>query len=85
MQPPIYLQVRKIKMNAPQFIAIAMIIAGGLGLAYGGFDYTKKTHQADVGPIHVAVNEEKHISVPIWAGVGLIIVGGFLLAIGKKS
>lgn len=72
-------------MKTQQFVAIVMIIAGGLGLAYGGFDYTSKTHQADVGPLHVAVDEEKHISVPIWAGAGLIIVGGFLLVQAKKN
>lgn len=66
-------------MDAIKLAAILLIVAGALGLGYGGFSYTRETHQADFGPIHMSVDERQHVNVPIWAGVGAIVVGGLLL------
>ena len=54
-------------MNPRRLIAILLIVGGALGLAYGGFSYTKQTHQADIGPLHVALDEKQHVNIPIWA------------------
>ena len=32
-------------MDTQKIAAIVMIIAGALGLAYGGFSFTKETHE----------------------------------------
>jgi len=72
------------KMDAQRIAAIVLIIAGAFGLAYGGFSYTKETHQVDVGPLHMAVEEKERINIPIWAGVGAIVVGGLLL-VGRRK
>lgn len=72
-------------MNAVKIAAIVLIVAGVLGLVYGGFTYTKETHTADVGPIELSVQEKDTINVPIWAGVGAIVVGGALLFVGNKK
>ena len=72
-------------MDTQKIVAILLIVAGALGLAYGGFSYTKETHKADVGPIHMSVDEKQHVNFPVWAGIGVIVVGGFLLVVGKKS
>lgn len=53
-------------------MAILLIIGCTLGLAYGGFSYTSETHEADMGPIQQSVDEKEHVSVPMWAGNGLI-------------
>jgi hypothetical protein len=66
-------------MNAKQLAAIVLIVAGVLGLAYGGFSYTKATHHADVGPLHMSLNEEQYVNVPVWAGICAIVIGGLLL------
>lgn len=66
-------------MGAQKIAAIALIVAGALALAYGGFSYTSETHTADVGPIHMSVDEKERVNVPVWAGVAAIVVGGFLL------
>jgi len=71
-------------MNAIKVAAIALILAGMLGLAYGGFSYTKDTHQAKLGPIELSVTEKQTVNVPVWAGVGAILIGGMLLLGGKK-
>ncbi|MGO9934176.1 MAG: hypothetical protein ACLPV8_20495 [Steroidobacteraceae bacterium] len=66
-------------MNARRLMAIILILAGALALAYGGFSYTKTTHQADVGPIHLSLHEKQYVNVPVWAGIGAILIGGLLL------
>lgn len=72
-------------MSAVRIAAIVLIVAGVLGLAYGGFSYTKETHEAKVGPIELSVKEKETVNVPVWAGVGAIVVGGALLLVGTKS
>jgi len=56
-------------MNSLKVVALVLIVAGILGLAYGGFTYTKETHQAKIGPIEMSVNEKQTIDVPVWAGI----------------
>lgn len=70
-------------MDAIKMLAIVLIVAGGLGLAYGGFTYTKETHQAKLGPIELSVKDTQTVNIPIWAGVGAIVVGGILLFVRK--
>jgi len=65
--------------------AIALIVAGVFGLAYGGFSYTKDTQQAKIGPIELSVTEKQTVNVPIWAGVAAIVAGGALLLFGIKK
>lgn len=71
-------------MNATKLIGIVLIAAGALGLMYGSFSFTKETHQAKLGPIELSVKEKQTVNVPIWAGVGAIVAGVVLLAIGGK-
>lgn len=66
-------------MNAIRIVAIALIIAGALGLAYGGFSYTKENHEAKIGPIDIHVAEKERVNIPMWAGIGAIVIGGVLL------
>ncbi|MHB1231180.1 MAG: hypothetical protein ACYCZQ_01160 [Burkholderiales bacterium] len=69
-------------MNAIRAIAFALILAGALGLVYGGFTYTKETHQAKLGPIELSVKDKETVNIPVWAGVGAIVIGGALLIFG---
>jgi hypothetical protein len=71
-------------MNALKIVALALIAAGILGLIYGGFTYTKNTHEAKIGPFEMAVKEKETVNVPMWAGVGAIVVGAALL-LSKKA
>jgi drug/metabolite transporter (DMT)-like permease len=72
-------------MNIQKILAIALIVAGSLGLAYGGFDYTRDTHTAELGSLSVSVDEKEHINIPVWGGIGLIFVGGLLLVWRRKT
>ena len=73
-------------MSSIKIAAIVLIVAGILGLVYGSFSYTKETHEAKLGPIELSVKDKETVNVPVWAGVGAIVIGGALLLFaGKKS
>jgi hypothetical protein len=72
-------------MNGAKMIAIAIIVGGVLSLAYGGFSYTKDTTAVKLGPIELSVKETKTVNIPLWAGIGAIVVGGLLLVFGNKK
>lgn len=73
------------KMSGTRIVALALIVAGILGLVYGGFTYTKETQQIKLGPIEMSVKEKKTVNVPLWAGVGAIVAGGGLLLLDNKK
>ena len=70
-------------MNAMKMLAIVLIVAGALGLVYGGFTYTKDTHVAKVGPIEMSIKDKETVNIPIWAGLGAIVAGVALLFVRK--
>lgn len=72
-------------MNATKGVAIVLIVLGILALVYGGFSYTKETHEGNLGPIEFSVKDKERVNIPMWAGIGAIVVGGVLLLAGKKS
>jgi len=71
-------------MTPIKLMALALIVAGALGLAYGGFSYTKDTTVVKLGPIEVSAKEKQTVNVPMWAGIGAIVVGGLLLVVGGR-
>jgi hypothetical protein len=66
-------------MSPIKIAGLALLVAGALGLAYGSFSYTKDTHNADLGPIHLSVKDKETVNVPVWVGVGALVLGGVLL------
>ncbi len=72
-------------MNMQRILAILLIAAGVIGLAYGGFTYTKTTHEAQIGTLEISVQERQFVDVPIWAGVAAIVAGGALLLLGARK
>ena len=72
-------------MNSTRIVAIVLVVVGILGLAYGGFSYDKETVGAKLGPIELKVTEKKTVNVPMWAGIGAIVVGGLLLVLGSRK
>ncbi len=72
-------------MSSTRVFAIVLIVAGILALTYGSFSFTKETHEAKLGPLELKVKEKQTVNIPVWAGVGGIVVGAALMfAAGKK-
>lgn len=72
-------------MSAVKIMAIVLMVAGIAGLLYGNFSYTKETHDIKLGPLEMSVAEKETANVPVWAGVGAIVLGGVLLLYASKK
>ncbi len=70
--------------NAKTFAGLILIILGVLVLIYGGFNYTKETHDAELGPIKFQVEEKDRIEIPVWLGVAGIAAGTAVLLLGNR-
>jgi hypothetical protein len=72
-------------MNPTKLVGVVLIVAGVLGLLYGGFSFTKETHGVKLGPIELSVKEKESVNVPVWAGVAAIAAGAALLLFGGRK
>jgi hypothetical protein len=83
---PLELALLELQVRLPvQLMQLLRIAFGGLaGLAYGGFSYTKETHSADIGGLHLQVNEKERVNIPLWVGDAAAVAGAALLATGSK-
>jgi len=67
-------------MQGMKLAGVVLLVLGLLAVAYGGFSYTKKTDNVDLGPIHISVQDKERVNVPLWAGVLAAVAGGVLIA-----
>jgi len=72
-------------MGIQRVFGILFLVVGALGLAYGGFSYTKETHKASIGSLQLSVDEKKTVNIPLSVGIGFLVVGGLLLLIPRKQ
>jgi uncharacterized membrane protein YidH (DUF202 family) len=76
---------RKVALKAATLVGILLIVVGIAGFAFGGFHYTQRHHDADLGPLHISHRQHKTVPVPpILSGIAL--VGGIVLVVaGARS
>jgi hypothetical protein len=72
-------------MGSIKLAGIGLIAAGLLGLAYGGFTFTKETHDTKIGPLELSLKDQERVNIPIWAGVAAVVAGGVMMAIPRKA
>ena len=72
-------------MNTLKSLALVLMVAGGLGLIYGGFSYSKQTHETNIGPLHLEVVEQERVNIPLWAGLATVAAGVVLLLVGSRK
>jgi hypothetical protein len=68
-----------------RLFAILLIVAGILGLVYGGFTYTTEDQEAKIGPVEFVVKKNKTVNIPVWVGIGTIVLGGILLVGSRRG
>ena len=71
-------------MKPAAIIGILLILAGGWVTINGG-SFTTREEIVDIGDIEISADRERPI--PMWAGIGAIVLGGVLVVMGmqKKS
>jgi hypothetical protein len=72
-------------MNLARLVGIILVIGGVLAVIYGGFSYTKDKTEFKLGPLELSVREKQSVDVPLWAGIGAIVVGGLLVVFGGRT
>jgi len=72
-------------MSSIKIAGIALIVAGLLGLAYGGFTFTKDSHDTKIGPLELSVKDKERVNIPIWAGVAAVVAGGVIVLMPRKA
>ena len=71
-------------MSGTKILGIVLLVGGILGLLYGHFDYTKETHEGQIGPFKFSVAEKETTVIPSWASIAVIVAGVVLLVSGRK-
>jgi membrane-bound ClpP family serine protease len=71
-------------MSATKILGTILLVLGILGLVYGHFEYTKETHEGQIGPFKFSIAEKETAVIPNWASLGVIVVGVVLLVVGRK-
>ena len=64
---------------------LILIVAGIVGLVYGGFTYTTHKKELDMGPIQVEKKEHHSVPIPPILGAVGIVVGGALVYGGTRK
>jgi uncharacterized membrane protein HdeD (DUF308 family) len=72
-------------MGSIKLAGIVLIVAGALALAFGGFSFTKETHDTKIGPLEFSVKDKERVNIPLWAGIAAVVAGGVLLVLPRKS
>ena len=66
-------------------ILLIAVVVGVIGLAAGGFSYTKEKTVVDIGPIKATAGSRETIPIPPVLG-GIALVGGIvLIATGARK
>lgn len=69
-------------MRALTIVGILLILAGGWVTLNGG-SFTTRDTVVDIGDVEVTAEEERPI--PLWAGIGAIVLGAVMVAGGAKK
>ena len=74
-----------VRVKITTIVGIVLVIVGVVGLAAGGFSYTKEKTVVDIGPIKATADSRETIPIPPVLG-GIALVGGIVLIVtGAKK
>jgi len=72
-------------MSAIKILALVLIVAGIVGLVYGGFTYTRESHDLKLGSLELSVKDKETFNIPVWVGAGAVAAGVLLLFVRQKN
>lgn len=71
-------------MSPLKILGVVLIVLGAAALAYGGFSYTKESHETKIGPLQLSLKEKEDVQIPKWAGLIAVGAGVLLLVAGNR-
>ncbi|MGA7712433.1 MAG: hypothetical protein WCA81_11065 [Rhizomicrobium sp.] len=72
-------------MRNLSILGVVLVMVGVGGLLLGHFSYTDTKPVLDAGPIHVTTEENHRVSIPLIAGVVVILAGVGLIIVGRRA
>jgi xanthosine utilization system XapX-like protein len=67
------------------YLGVVVAIVGVAALLFGSFSYTDTKPVLDAGPIHIATHEDHNVSIPVIAGIVILIAGLGLIVVGRRA
>ena len=77
--------VGRVFMNAMRIVGVLLLVMGLAGFLTGGFNFTKDTTQAKIGPLELTVKEKETVNIPQWLSLGAMVLGGVVLVLGFRK
>jgi drug/metabolite transporter (DMT)-like permease len=74
-----------ITMNAIRIVGIVLIVGGLIGFFTGGFNFTKESTAAKIGPLELTVKEKESVNIPQWLSIGAAVAGALMLVAGTRK
>ena len=72
-------------MKPIAILGVVLIVLGIGGLGVRNVHWTQTRNVADIGPIHIAAEEDHNVWIPTAAGIAAVIAGLGLVAAGRKT
>lgn len=72
-------------MKNTQLLGLVLIITGLISAVYGSLHGTHTATEARLGPFSLSVQHKPRINIPLWAGIGGIVVGGGLWLVADRT
>jgi uncharacterized membrane protein YidH (DUF202 family) len=71
-------------MKPGTIVGIVLIVLGVLGLAMGGFSFTRKEKVVDLGPIEATADKKESVAIPPVLGALALVSGVVLVVAGSR-
>jgi drug/metabolite transporter (DMT)-like permease len=71
-------------MRPVTVVGILLIVLGVVGLALGGFSFTRKEKVVDIGPVEATADKKESVPIPPILGALAIVGGVVLVAAGAR-
>lgn len=71
-------------MKPAMLLGVVLIVLGAVALGYRTFSYTKEETVLQVGPLEATVESQESVTIPLWAGIGLVVLGVAVVAVGGR-